>query len=240
MKAKYLTLAIPVMAVVVLVSPPAISSARLVHGPAISSAGPVQVPPQSGAAEPGADQTESRAALLVQFGDGSYVTRCVSFAGDSIAGLELLARSGLEANLWGGAVCRIQEEGCAFPAQPCFCQCMGSSCKYWSYWHWREDGWAYSQIGSGDYRVHDGDADAWLWGNAQAPPIALSFAEVCGPSRAATAALNDTAPRPEDGETTPAATHQSSRGASPNQYAVFLIMAIALVAGFWLRRRHGG
>jgi hypothetical protein len=199
------------------------------------------VPSQPGTVKPGAAQTESRAALIVQFGDGSYITRCVSFAEDSVAGLELLTRSGLEASLWGGAVCRIQGEGCDFPAQPCFCQCKGSSCQYWSYWHWRDDRWVYSQIGSGDYRVHSGDLDAWLWGDAQTPPVALSFAEICGPSQAAAAAVSETPSRPEHDETPIASTQPSSQGVSLIQYVVFLIMATALLAGFWfLRSRQRG
>jgi hypothetical protein len=239
MNAKYVTLAILIMAFVVLVLPPAISWAGL-----------AQVALQPIAVDPGAAQTENRAALIAQFGDGSYVTRCVSFAEDSIAGLELLTRSGLEVALWGGAVCRIQDEGCGFPAEPCFCQCKGSSCQYWSYWHWRDAGWAYSQIGSGDYRVHNGDVEAWLWGDAQTPPVALSLAEICGPSAGATATVGkstvrpgdvEAPPRPEDGETPVASTQQSSQGVSLTQYAVFAIMAIALVAGFWfLRGRQGG
>jgi len=249
MNAKHVTLAILVLAWVALVRPPTI------HG-----AGPVQAPLHPGAVKPEAAQAESRAALIVQFGDGSYVTRCVSFAGDSISGLELLTRSGLPAALWGGAVCRIQDEGCDYPVQPCFCQCKGSSCQYWSYWHWRPDSvssspgsgaWAYSQIGSGDYPVRHGDIDAWLWGNAQTSPVELSFGAICGPSDVATDAVGETAthledgeaqqPHTEGGETKIPSTRQSGESVSLNQYAIFVVMAIALAAGFWfVRRRQGG
>ena len=178
---------------------------------------------------PATAQTLRRAALIAQFGDGSYVTRCVSFSEESITGLELLTRSGLQVSLWGGAVCRIEEQGCDYPAQACFCQCKGSACQYWSYWHWRADTgvtspaqgtWTYAQIGSGDYRVQDGAIEAWLWGDAQNPPATLSFAEVCG---AATG--------------TPAATAgEPVQSVALTQYVVFAGMAIALVAGFWLLR----
>ena len=178
---------------------------------------------------PAMAQTLRRAALIVQFSDGSYVTRCVSFSEESITGLELLTRSGLQVSLWGGAVCRIEEQGCDYPAQACFCQCKGSTCQYWSYWHWRADAgatspgqgaWTYAQIGSGDYRVQDGAIEAWLWGDARNPPAALSFAEVCG---AATG--------------TPAATAgEPVQSVELTQYVVFAGMAIALVAGFWLLR----
>ena len=146
-------------------------------------------------------------------------------------------------------MCRIEQEGCDYPAQPCFCQCKGSSCRYWSYWHWQDDrvspspghgevspspgrgGWTYAQIGSGDYPVHDGDVEAWLWGDANTSPVAISFAEVCGSSASAT-------------EATPNATATASaRGPSVEsiplaQYALFAAMAVALVVGFWLVRRR--
>jgi hypothetical protein len=225
MNAKYLTPVILIVASMVLVLPPAISWVRT-----------GQVPLQPGAAEPGAAQTESRAALIVQFDDGSYITRCVSFSGDSIAGLELLTRSGLPVTLWGGAVCQIQDEGCSFPSEPCFCRCQGSSCQYWSYWHWQDAGWTYSQVGSRDYRVHNGDVEAWLWGDARTPPVTLSFAEICGPAASATSSLGKSPPRPEDRDTQVASSQPSTAGPSPAQYAVFAVMAIVLVAGFWFLR----
>ena len=191
--------------------------------------------------ESAAAQTERRAALIAQFGDGSYVTRCVPFSEESITGLELLIRSGLEVSLWGGAVCRIEQEGCDYPTQSCFCQCKGSSCQYWSYWHLRDGAWTYAQIGSGDYHVQDGDVEAWLWGDAQTSPVALSFAEVCGPSALATAAVSEATPSPRDTETSTASNQGSGQNVSLAQYAVFAVMAIALVAGFWfLRGRHAG
>lgn len=200
--------------------------------------------------EPAAAQTERRAALIAQFGDGSCVTRCVPFSAESITGLELLIRSGLEVSLWGGAVCRIEQEGCDYPAQPCFCQCKGSSCQYWSYWHLRDGAWTYAQTGSGDYHVHDGDVEAWLWGDAQTPPIALSFAAICGPSEAATSTVGDSTPSPSDTGTSTASKQGSSQSVSPvlrpasaglAQYAIFAVMAVGLVAGFWfLRRRQAG
>ncbi len=182
-----------------------------------------------------AAQASPRAALIVQFGDGSYITRCVPFSEESITGLELLTRSGLQVSLWGGAVCRIEEQGCDYPAQACFCQCRGSSCQYWSYWHWRaatgpsagEGSWAYAQIGSGDYPVQDGAVEAWLWGDAQNPPVTVSFAEICGGT---TSSATPAASAPEPGA-----------GVSLGQYAVFAAMAIALVVAFWvLRGRRGG
>lgn len=185
--------------------------------------------------EAAAAQTARRAALIAQFGDGSYVTRCVSFSEQSITGLELLIRSGLEVSLWGSAVCRIGQEGCNYPAQTCFCLCKGSSCQYWSYWHLRDGSWTYAQVGSGDYRVQDGDVEAWLWGDAQTPPVALTFAEICGPPEA-----SGTESIASEAETA-SAQKTSSQSVPLAQYAVFAVMALALAAGFWYvgRRQRG-
>ena len=185
--------------------------------------------------EPVAAQGQRRAALIAQFGDGSYVIRCISFSEESITGLELLVRSGLQVSLWGGAVCRIEQEGCDYPATTCFCQCKGSTCQYWSYWHWKGDAWTYAQIGSGDYPVHGGDVEAWLWGDARTPPVVVSFAEICGPS--ATSATEGT---PTATATTSAA-ETSAQSVPFAQYALFVLMTGALVAGFWfVRRRQRG
>ena len=58
-----------------------------------------------------------RAGLVVRFGDGSVVTRCVSFSEPSLTGAELLTRSGLSVVLdlsssLGAGVCKIGNQGC--------------------------------------------------------------------------------------------------------------------------------
>jgi hypothetical protein len=179
-------------------------------------------------------QRPSRAALIVQLApvdsqsdDASVttITRCISFNEPSISGLELLARSGLVVTTWGGAVCRIAGTGCDYPSEPCFCQCLRPPCSYWSYWYRREDRWMYSAIGSADHRVEDGSVEAWMWGDASTPPPVISFPEVCPPDAAA-----DTG-------------SSSSTDAGPGigsppliQYALFLVMVLALLGAFWLTR----
>jgi len=183
-------------------------------------------------------QAERRAALLVQFGDNTTVTRCVAFQDESISSLELLTGSGLDVRTWGGAVCRIEAEGCSYPASPCFCQCTGEPCLYWTYWHWSEGRWVYSQVGSADYRIRDGDLEGWLWGNPKNPPIVISFAEVCGPEAPVVYHVSS-----GDGQSaSPSAAHLEDSSAPTNlplQYAVFAGMAAMLLLGLWrLRRRQ--
>jgi uncharacterized repeat protein (TIGR01451 family) len=123
-------------------------------------------------------QGTNRAGLVVRFGDGSYITRCIPFSESEISGLDVLTRSGLTVVAAGWAICDIEgESGCT--AEDCFCQCPGGGgpCIYWSYWHLGNGSWDYSGVGSGGYKVHNGDVEGWSWGS-EAPPI-VSFDEIC-------------------------------------------------------------
>lgn len=178
-------------------------------------------------------QRPSRAALVVQMASAAgeaeasastRVTRCIAFSESSISGLELLARSGLDVITWGGAVCQIGRTGCQYPSEPCFCQCMRPPCSYWSYWYWKQDSWMYSPIGSADHTVVDGSIEAWMWGNADTPPDAITFAEVCPPDSTAISA--------------PPAANGTVAAPPLGQYVAFVGMALAMLAGFWLIRRR--
>ena len=131
-----------------------------------------------------------RAGLLIVHSGGRLSQRCVEFTEDTIDGLALLQRSGLDLNVdatnsVGVAVCRIDNEGCAFPDQECFCECLGATCTYWSYWRLAPGGdWQYANMGASSGIVRDGDVDAWVWGagNGAAsllPPV--SFDDICAP-----------------------------------------------------------
>jgi len=126
-----------------------------------------------------------QAAVVVQFGDGNWLARCVTFEGEEISGLELLEQASLEARVDGGTVCSIEGEGCGDPQEPCFCACLPGSgqCLYWSYWFWQDGEWRYSGIGAGQRRLRDGDVDGWAWGSTPPPPPSL--AEICDPLRTA-------------------------------------------------------
>lgn len=122
----------------------------------------------SGTSSTGADDP-SRVGLVVRFSDGHLLTRWVEFDEDQISGLEALRRSGLDViyqqSGLGTAVCKIEDEGCDYPSEPCFCRCAGGpDCLYWSYWHLQEDTWEYSQAGASGYFVRDGDVEGWAWG----------------------------------------------------------------------------
>ncbi len=149
----------------------------------------------------------NRAGLVVRFGDGRVVTRCVPFSEPTISGYDLLERSGLGVVIayspgLGGAVCQIGGQGC--PAEDCFCAYPPD---FWSYWYLAEGGWRFSPVGAAGRQVRPGDVDGWSWGpgTAQggAPPPVIPFEQICGPSPAATEALppTPTLPPPPPTET---------------------------------------
>jgi hypothetical protein len=132
-----------------------------------------------------------RAGLVVLGEDGQTVTSCISFQEDELSGAELLTRSSLEVILdlsgfMGVTICQIEGLGCAFPEEPCFCQCMGGGgCAYWNYYY-RDgvgDEWVYSPLGAALHKARHGSVEAWVWGDGHTPPDdALTFAAICAPS----------------------------------------------------------
>lgn len=131
-----------------------------------------------------------QAGLVVQMDGRHAETRCLSLGEDEVSGAELLVRSGLDVVLdpasgMGLIVCQIEEVGCAHPAEPCFCQCMGGGdCIYWNYF-FKEPGqneWTYSALGAAMHKVKAGSVDAWVWGDGNTPPSAeLGFDAICAP-----------------------------------------------------------
>jgi hypothetical protein len=132
----------------------------------------------------------NRAGLVILFGDGRVESRCVAFEQEEITGAELLAQSGLDMIIdasrgMGITVCSIEDVGCVYPAEPCFCQCMGGGeCAYWNYFY-RDPGeteWIYSALGAVLRKVRSGSVEAWVWGDGQTPPPAeLDLDDVCTP-----------------------------------------------------------
>jgi hypothetical protein len=200
-------------------------------------------------------QREQQAVLVVQFGDDSYVTHCISFSEESITGLELLRRSGMDIATWGTAVCRIEQAGCDYPAERCFCQCLAPPCRFWSYWQWRDGHWIYSQVGAGYHGVRNGDVYGWVWGDGQSPPTIVPLEPLC-PSTEAIKGQDTLEPTPADAtaseaSVTPGPSPLRSAGATEDsvpagnqsvplaEYAAFAAISALLLGGFFfLRLRH--
>ena len=132
-------------------------------------------------------QGPNRVGVVVRLGDGNVLTQCVEFSEPEINGYDVLERAGLQvvrrAEGQGGIVCSIQGVGC--PVDNCFCQCSGSTCTYWSYWHRVGVQWSYSTAGADAHRVRNGDVEGWNWGEEKPPPM-VPFNQICVPAATAT------------------------------------------------------
>lgn len=131
-----------------------------------------------------AQGAQNRAGLVVQFGDGTVRSYCIAFEGESIAGMDLLLRSGLEVvaegyGVMGGQVCKIGAEGCDYPGELCACKSYGPNGVYWTYHHLRAGVWKTSSLGASSYRVHNGEVDGWAWSSGKGPRV-LTFEQICG------------------------------------------------------------
>jgi hypothetical protein len=134
-----------------------------------------------------------RAGVVVRFGDGNVVTRCVAFSEPSLTGMELLTRAGFALRVdtgssIGAGVCKINSLGCD-AGKACFCQCEGASCAYWQYFHLADGAWKYSVLGAGLYQVADGAVEGWSWGNNILPPV-MSLEQICAGAPAQPAPTN--------------------------------------------------
>jgi hypothetical protein len=145
----------------------------------------------------------NRAALVVVHGSGQAITRCVEFPEEKISGYELLERAGLDLNVdvtggLGAAVCRIDGEGCTYPAQDCFCQCQGTSCVFWSYWQSTGGSWSFSNLGPANVQVKNGAVQGWVWGKgtpnsgASSSPPGVRFEDICQSPATATPTASPT------------------------------------------------
>jgi hypothetical protein len=134
----------------------------------------------------------SQAGIVVQYGNGSVSTECISFSG-SINGLQALQQAGFSPEVaydpvQGAAVCKIGDDGC--PAEDCFCAMPD----YWSYWRMGSGGnWNYSGTGASGSKVENGDVEGWSWGAGEPPPD-FSFEEICTPPPPTPAPTNTPAP----------------------------------------------
>ena len=160
----------------------------------------------------------NQVGLVVVHGDGEIIKKCIEFSENEINGYDVLERAGLDTNTeadggMGAAICSIDNEGCTYPEEECFCQCSGGeTCVFWSYWYLRDGSWQFSPMGASGHSVQHGDVEGWVWGGgspeggaASAPN--LTFADICQPPATNTPSPTHT-PRPTDTPTpTPTATN---------------------------------
>lgn len=125
----------------------------------------------------------SQAVVIVD--TGSEVRRvAVSFAGESISGLEALSLAGANPETigfggTGSAVCKLF--GVGHPVSPQTCLGTPSDQRYWAYFRAPagSSSFRYWGVGAGATRVANGDVEGWRFGQGEAPPYS-SFCEVAG------------------------------------------------------------
>ncbi len=125
-------------------------------------------------------QQSNRVALIVHFGDRT-LTRCVTFDEAELSGYDILARSGLAFTASfdvgpGAAICAIEDLGC--PAESCL---LCHAPLYWSYWKLSDGNWIYSQSGTSNTTVTNGDVEGWSWGDGSPPPV-MNYEDICPPT----------------------------------------------------------
>jgi hypothetical protein len=188
---------------------------------------------------PQTEQTlENQAALVVTLPDGTTVMRCVNYNTAEITGFELLQQSGLKLeNIFdpgmGPAVCGIENQGCK--SDNCFCEMPN----FFSYWHWENDTWSFSQAGAGVYMVQPGALEGWSWGDTA--PVEITYKAVCeekqemyvpvisGP--VTESAVIEAEPAPTDKSQTVAIDPEEINSADPAQIYTPIIIFIAIVVG---------
>jgi len=139
------------------------------------------------------------AAVVVEHGDGSVTTRCVSFGTATVTGEQLLnssgvAWSGQSFGSYGLAVCALDSE----PAH--YTGCPGQD-SYWAIFVSRGGGaWQLSSIGISSLTLAAGDAEGFRYvpaaGDPAAPP---SPAGVCAAAGAASPGASPQAPAAPSG-----------------------------------------
>lgn len=181
---------------------------------------------------------QARAAVVIQ-AHGKADTYCVELPANSATGLQALQATGRDLNVMAGplgaAVCRLDDLGCAYPSEHCFCQCQGATCRYWAYFFLNDAGaWQYSGMGMAGRPLKDGAVEGWLWtdGSNQTPTgslPAVTFESICGAS--APAEGDAASPSDSDSETARAPSGVDRAG-------LILFGALVVIVGslLWWKR----
>lgn len=120
----------------------------------------------------GPSSAPHRAYVVVQHLSGSYIERCVGFAGADIDGQALMDQSGIQYMAHtvssGKVVCQVDLE----PRQ--VTECFPQNQPYWALFIESGGHWTSAPGGYTDIRLHDGDAIGWHYvpsgDAAPAPP----------------------------------------------------------------------
>ncbi|MFP4344580.1 MAG: hypothetical protein ACLFU8_07800 [Anaerolineales bacterium] len=182
-----------------------------------------------------------RAGLVVVDAAGGVTTRCVPFDAPAVTGRELLEATDLtplfSAESGGVLLCSLDGLGC--PTAECFCECTGSPCRYWSYFHYTPEGWTYAGQGASARRLESGDVDGWVWGDGSQRPPEITFEELCPSATPTPAPPTGETPQPAPSPTAPAPTPAAGQGNGQGaDYLWFALALLLLGAGYLLLGRR--
>lgn len=126
---------------------------------------------------------QSRAALVVRFGNGPVVEQCISSTEPEITGYDLLRRSTLpvvaqQVGNLGAAICKIGDEGCNYPTEDCFCKSVSEQ-KSWNFWVLQNGAWVTAATGAGSAKVVNGVIHGWVWGAGSPTQSMKTFDQIC-------------------------------------------------------------
>lgn len=181
-----------------------------------------------------------RVALIIVGEDEQPKTACISLPpDDDTSGYDVLLASGLSINAsvgpLGTGVCALDEVGCFYPSQTCFCQCSGGRCSYWAYYYQDagESEWRYSQISVDKHKVEDGGLELWIWRKyASADEDAVlpdyTWDAICAVEN----------PTQQFDNVDMAKTEQESSIFKTIGYGVFAVLLLGIIGGLWWRRQH--
>ncbi|MCC7208879.1 MAG: hypothetical protein IT323_16335 [Anaerolineae bacterium] len=188
--------------------------------------------------EPTATPDPGRAAVVIQ-AQGKAETYCVDLPESGATGLQALQATGRDLNVMAGplgaAVCRLENLGCTYPAEHCFCQCQGATCRYWAYFFQNDSGaWQYSGMGMAGRPLKDGAVEGWLWtdGSSQTPTgslPAVTFEAICG----ADAAASDGATPRADADSVAAS---GPSGLDRAGWIIFAALVVGVGSFLWWKR----
>lgn len=116
-----------------------------------------------------AQEEPGHVGVIVQFGDGTTLTRYLELNTpvDRLTALEA-TRLSRETAFAGDAVCRIEEEGCPGTDTDCWCECPFTPeepCTFWIYFPMNESGDGWGDMNTWPLpELADGHVSGWVWG----------------------------------------------------------------------------
>lgn len=139
------------------------------------------------AGDAASDPAPDVAGLVIDYGNGTQTYALIPLGNQTLTGLDLLERSGLDlltlgSGGWGVAVCAIEDVGCDLSAcRARLCQTSDPTSPYWQYLRAPDDpgsAWAFSNQGASSSTITGGEVYAWFWLGTRPTTPAVTIDEI--------------------------------------------------------------